>query len=82
MEAGDPRVTICNAVHKNNIDLLILGHESHGILKRLNFFYLSHEKLVHIIHGPQVNRAISSISIPYRYSSISSIYHFLLMIFS
>ncbi|KAI6686175.1 hypothetical protein NL676_032088 [Syzygium grande] len=35
MEAGDPRVTICNAVHKNNIDLLILGHESHGILKRV-----------------------------------------------
>ncbi|KAF7846668.1 hypothetical protein BT93_L3926 [Corymbia citriodora subsp. variegata] len=34
-EAGDPGVTICNAAHENNIDLLILGHESHGILKRV-----------------------------------------------
>ncbi|KAI3423515.1 Usp domain-containing protein [Psidium guajava] len=44
-DAGDPRVTICNAVNKNNINLLILGHESHGILKRVFLGTLSDHQL-------------------------------------
>lgn len=58
-EAGDPKVTICNAAHKNNVDLLVLGHESHGILKRAFLGSLSDHCLnnvkcpVLVVKGPE-----------------------------
>lgn len=33
-EIGDPKVVICNAVQEHNIDLLVVGDNSYGILKR------------------------------------------------
>ncbi|EXB77507.1 Universal stress protein A-like protein [Morus notabilis] len=33
-EIGDPKEVICNAVQEHNIDLLVIGNNSYGILKR------------------------------------------------
>lgn len=39
LEAGEPYELICNAVQKNNIDVLVIGNTSiNGALKRLGNF--------------------------------------------
>lgn len=47
-EVGDPKETICGAVEKLNIQLLVLGSHSRGAIKRLvpNSYYLCIFKLL------------------------------------
>lgn len=52
LEAGEPYELTCNAVQKNNINLLVIGNTSiNGTLKRLGNFFLTFKN--HSDHSSQ-----------------------------